>query len=140
MNNFLIGSQYFFKDIDGFNSKDIDYLELIDNPTTFKYYWQFSGKGKCYFKWKRMSAKEFIDVTLEIQIPMAIGKFLIPEFNSEIGFTIDHLKQLQPLVDKLDERHLYEKSIYESYIENNSFILSDKQKLDAYEIYKLYRK
>jgi hypothetical protein len=86
-----------------------------------------------------MSADEFVKITLDCNLPMAIGKFLVPEFNKEIGFTIDHLKQLFPLVSKLDNKHLYEKVIYNAYIENGDFILNDEQLNAAYKTYMLAR-
>lgn len=46
----LVGSNVFFKDIDEFKSKDTDILELVDNPTNFKYYRQFKFKDKCVFQ------------------------------------------------------------------------------------------
>ena len=139
MDRFLVGSQYFFKDIEGFTSKDIDYLELVANPSNFKYSYQITGKGKCLFKWKRLSPIEFVDITLTFDLPMAIGKFLIPEFSKEIGFTIEHLKMLKPLVDKMDDKHAYEKVIYDAYIENNDFYLTDNQLQNSYNEYKKYR-
>ena len=136
---FLIGSTYFFKDIPGFKSKDTDWLELVDNPIGFRTYYQLTGKDKCIFKWKKVIPQEFIQITLKYNLPMAIGKFLIPEVNKEIGFTIQHLKQLKPLVDKLDDKHKYEKIIWESYIANNDFCLTQEQLNLAYEEYKKYR-
>lgn len=135
----LVGSTYFFNGIEGFVSKDVDNVELVDNPNDFKNYWQMNSKGKCLFRWRRMSADEFVKITLQYGLPMSIGKFLVPEFNKEINFTIEHLKQLQPLVDKLDDRHLYEKIIYDAYIENNDFNLSEEQLKNAYNTYKLHR-
>ena len=67
---------------------------------------------------------------------MVVGKFLIPEFNKKIGFTIDDLPKIKPLIDRLDEKHIYEKIIYESYLENNSFTLTEDQRLKAYKKYK----
>lgn len=135
----LVGSNVFFKDIKGFNSKDIDILELVDNPTGFKYQRQFRFKDKCVFQWKRMSPEKFIEVTLQNNTPMEMGKFLVPEFNKEIGFTINHLKKLQPLVDNLDDHHKYEKVIYDSYIANNDFTLTEDQLNEAYKMYLKYR-
>ena len=86
-----------------------------------------------------MSPEEFISYALNKGPTMQIGKFLIPEFNNEIGFTIEHLKQLVPLIEKLDDKHKYEKIIFDSYIENNSFTLTEEQRLKAYEEYKKYR-
>ena len=135
----LIGSSYFFKDIPGFVSKDIDNLELVETPTLFKNVLQITGSGKCLFKWRKMSVNEFIDITLKRNFPMEIGKFLIPEFNNKIGFTIKHLPLLKPLVDNLDDKHKYEKIIYESYILNNDFTLTNEQLMEAYNEYKKYR-
>lgn len=135
----LVGSSYFFKDVPGFISKDIDKLELIEMPTIFKNVQQITGCGKCLFRWRKMNVNEFIDITLKRNFPMEIGKFLIPEFNNVIGFTIEHLPMLQPLVDNLDDKHKYEKIIYESYILNNDFSLNNEQLMEAYNEYKKYR-
>jgi hypothetical protein len=137
---FLIGSTYFFKNIDGFNPKDIDVLELTDKPVGFKTSYQLTGRGKCIFKWRKMNPDDFIKETLKRNCPMEIGKFLIKEIVEEIGFTIDDLKKLKPLRDKLDDKHLYEAVIYDSYIENNCFELNNEQLLKAYNEYLKYRK
>ena len=70
---------------------------------------------------------------------MVIGKFLVPEFCAEIGFTIEDLPRLEPLLAKLDEKHKYEEIIYNAYIENNAFVLTDEQRAAAYESYKVSR-
>lgn len=136
---FLIGSTYFFKNINGFSSKDIDVLELIDNPVGFKTSYQLTGKGKCIFKWRKMEPKKFVEETLRRKCPMEIGKFLVKEFVDEIGFTIKDLKKLKPLRDNLDEKHSYEGIIYDSYIKNNAFELTEQQLTEAYNEYLKYR-
>jgi hypothetical protein len=136
---FLVGSQYFFNKFEDFTPHDIDYLELVDNPTSFKNSLQITGQGKCLFQWRRMTSDEFVSITLKNNLPMAIGKFLVPEFCKEIGFTIDHLRQLQSLVDNLDDKHKYEKIIYDAYIQNNDFYLNNDQLYEAYSTYKRYR-
>lgn len=135
----LVGSNVFFKDIKGFNSKDTDILELVDNPTEFKYLRQFRFKDKCVFQWRNMPVNEFIDAELLMNVPMSVCKFLCPEFIKLKGLTIEQLKRLQPLVDKMDEKHMYLKTIYDSYIVNNDFILTDEQLNEAYKIYLKYR-
>lgn len=135
----IVGSNAFFKNIKGFTSKDVDILELIDKPIGFKTFRQIKFPNKCVFQWKRMSPQEFINETIKNNVPMEIGKFLVPEFNNEIGFTIEHLRQLELLANNLDDKHLYEKIIYNSYIENNSFILTYAQLQKAYEEYLKYR-
>ena len=86
-----------------------------------------------------MSADEFVNYMLTTKTPMEIGKFLIPEIVNYLGFTIEHLKQLQPIMDKIDKKHLYEKIIYDSYIQNNDFYLTQEQLDAAYFEYKRER-
>lgn len=133
---YLVGSQYFFKGFSDFVPKDLDELILEENPKDYKIKMQITGKGKCLFKWRKLKPQQFIEYT---KLPMELGKFLVKEVCQEIGFTIEHLKQLKPIVDKLDEKHLYEKVIWESYIENNDFHLTNEQLSKAYECYKKYR-
>lgn len=135
----VVGSKCFFEGIEGFIPHDDDYLELVDNPEDFKYKKIYHGKF-CLFKWKRMNADEYIDYMLNIStLPMEVGKFLVPEFVNNIGFTIEHLKKLEPVINNIDEKHNYEKIIFDSYIENNDFVLTEEQKLKAYNEYKKYR-
>ena len=79
----LVGSNVFFKDIEGFTSKDTDILEFVDNPTDFKNVRQFKFPDKCVFQWRKMPIDELIDVTLFRNFPMEVGKFLVPEFIKE---------------------------------------------------------
>ena len=139
MKTILVGSTYFFKNIEGFKSKDIDRVVLIDNPVGFKNVRQTSGSGSCLFEWRRMSADEFVTFTLNSKLPMSVGKFLVKEFCDEIGFTISHLKQLAPQFDKLDDKHKYEKVLFDSILANNSWQLTDEQLQAAYDMYKQYR-
>lgn len=135
----LVGSRVFFSTFENFNSKDIDKLEIIENPQGFSIIRQFKFPNKCVFQWKKMSVDEFIDITLQRNFPMEVGKFLVPDFIKELNVTIKDIKRLKPLIENLDEKHLYEKVIYDSYIENNDFFLTDEQLNKAYEIYLKYR-
>ena len=135
----LVGSNVFFRDIEGFTSKDIDILEFVDNPTDFKNVRQFKFPDKCVFQWRKMPINELIDITLSRNFPMEIGKFLVPEFIKEFKLSIDDLKRLKPIITKLDDKHKYEEVIYNAYIENNDFILTDKQRQNAFETYTMYR-
>lgn len=133
----LVGSSAFFNEIEGFQPKDRDYVILVSNPVGFRYARQTSFPDKyCLFEWKKMSVDEFIKYTLETKLSMTAGKFLIPEFNKQIGFTIEHLKKLGPVFERLDDRHQYEKIIYDAYVENNCFELTEEQRLKAYKKYK----
>ena len=136
MNKIIIGSQYFFSCYENFESKDIDELQLIDT-NEFEQIRQITGRGKCLFQMKKHSTtEEYIDWALKSSIGMVIGKFLIPEFCAEIGFTINDLPRLSALIDRLDDRHKYEELIYNSYLQNGSFTLTDEQRDKAYESYR----
>lgn len=133
---FRVGSTYFFGEGD-----DIDEVEFEEHPKLYKNVMQFrkTDKSRCLFKWRKMSADEFVEYTLHSKLPMEIGKFLVPEVAEYLGITLDHLKRLKPVVDRLDKKHLYEKIIYDSYIENNGFVLTNEQRETAYKLYKLNR-
>lgn len=135
---FIIGSQYFFRQYPGFKSHDSDFIELLDTDE-FKKKRIIRGQGKDIIQLKKKSKEALINDALHETLAMCVGKFLIPEFNKAIGFTIDDLPKLQPLIDRLDEKHLYEKIIYDSYLENNNFILKDIQRDAAYESYRRAR-
>ena len=139
---FKIGSQAFFSMYSDFNPSDIDEIEFEEEPKLYKNFMQFRKKDKtrCLFKWRKMTADEFVEYTLNTKLPMELGKFLVPEVAEYLGFTITHLKALAPIVEKLDDKHSYEKIIYDSYIENNGFYLTQDQRDRAYAEYKLKRR
>lgn len=136
MSKFLIGSQYFFSCYDDFESKDTDELEIIETDK-FQHMHQLTGKDKCLFQLKRYSLpEEYLKWDLQSPIGMVIGKYLVPEFCKEINLTINDLARLSPLIDRLDDKHRYEKIIFDSYLSNNSFTLTDSQRDEAYKSYK----
>lgn len=110
---------------------DKDKIKAILKRVNFKYL-----QGTDEFRYKPKSADEFIDYTLELNVPMVIGKFLVKEFCEDFGITIDHIKKLKPLVDQMDDKHLYVKYIYERMIENASFEITEEDRLKAYDMYK----
>lgn len=131
----LMGSNYFFSQYKDFKSTDIDKIDII-NTSDFKDKRIIRGQGKDYIFLKRKPKEQLIQDALNSELAMVVGKFLIPEFNKQIGFTIEDLPKVQPLVDRLDNKHLYEKIIYEAYLENKEFILTQKQRDAAYASYK----
>ena len=135
MSKILMGSTYFFQTYSDFKSKDIDEIELIEtNQFTIR---QLTGQGKCYFQLKKLNnTEEYINHALQSNLGMVVGKFLIPEFNALINFTIEDLPKLKPLIDILDNKHQYEAIIYNAYLENNCFKLTEEQRQRAYESYK----
>ena len=140
MSKFLIGSKYFFQDYPDFESKDIDELELI-HTNEFAQMRQLTGQGRCLFQMKIHPSKEdYIQWALKSSTGMVIGKFLVPEFCAAIGFVINDLPQLLPLIERLDDKHRYEEIIFNSYLKNGSFTLTQDQRNRAYESYKTSRR
>lgn len=139
---FIVGSTAFFLGQENFIPGDIDVFALVDNPKDFKNSRQIRLLGKphrCIFEYRRMSKLEFILFNMKSNCGMVIGKFLVPDVANELKMTIDDLKMLEPLLDKLDEKHSYERLIYDYYIENNDFTLTKSQLDNVYEEYKKYR-
>lgn len=139
MNKYLMGSTYFFSNYPDFKSKDIDEIQIIET-NEFSQVRQITGQGKCLFQLKKHSSKEdYINWALKSKVGMVIGKFLVPEFCAQIGFELEDLLTLKPLLERLDDRHKYEEIIYFSYLENGSFTLTEEQRLRAYQSYKKSR-
>lgn len=135
----LMGSTYFFKEYTGFSPHDTDLWEIIET-SDFKVVRTIRGQGKDYFQFRKQpTTQTYIDIALQSNLPMVVGKFLIPEFCKEIGFTIKDLSKLKPLIDKLDEKHKYEEIIYNAYLANGDFVLTQTQRDQAYESYKKTR-
>ena len=136
----LAGSCRFFDAIEGFTPKDRDYIRLQKTGNGYNYIRQISTGRTCYFDVVVRPKEEMIAYALSGNGPaMQAGKFLVPEFADYIGLTIEDLRRLQPLVDSLDGRHAYEKIIYDAYLTNGSFTLTDDQLAQAYESYRKAR-
>ena len=115
----------------------MDEVEFEEHPKLYRNFMQFRkrDKSKCLFMWRKMAPDEFVEYTLQSRLPMEVGKFLVPEVAEYLGFTIDHLKKLSPVFDRMDEKHGYEKVIFEAYIKNGAFFLTDEQRNKAYREY-----
>ena len=137
---FQMGSTYFFSKYKDFNSKDYDDLCIMDNFIFPGNVMNMKIKGKDVFMFRNMPKQGYIDDLLTSGVNMKAGKFLIPEFNEYIGFTIDDLKSILHIFENMDDKHSYEKIIANAYIENGGFFLKDKQRYNAYLEYKKKRK
>lgn len=145
----LVGSDYFFHDCEGYIPHDYDYIILIDKANS-SYKPSFDSKDtlhiysshtKCdktfYYRYEK---QDFIDDIVNGIVPKYfLNEFLIPEVNEAIGFEFSELHALNYLFDELDDKHKYLKIIYDSYIENDEYYLSDSQRELAFNEYKKYR-
>ena len=127
---FKIGSSIFFDSYSDYTQKDIDILAITDLPLFGKPMMNMKLKDKDIFFMCIEDNSVMLDKTLKSGVNMRAGKFLSPEFAEYIGLTIEELKKL---------KHMYEKVIFDSYIKNNGFFLTNEQRLMAYEEYKIKR-
>ena len=140
MSKHLVGSRAFFSGMEGFHSKDHDFLILVDQPKGFTWRREQSMRGVCTFEYKKDTPAAMVAKTIEKGDAMLIGKFLVPEVAQAIGATIEDIKPLEVLLPKLDDKHKYEESIFNAYISNGDFTLTDEQRKRAFSIYQEARK
>ena len=134
-----VGSKVFFEGMSGYRPHDSDILCIMDE-------WKIEGtnilnmklNGEDVFFTKNMSKEEFIQNAFE-EHPMRIGKFMVPEFAEYIGFDVEDLKRLKPILDDIDDKHKYYVVIYNSYIKNKAFKLTEEQRQIAFDLYKKER-
>ena len=132
-----MGSSVFFSGFDDYQGHDVDYLYIADELTLSKENSiRIKIKNDDAIIYRQLTKDEFIQDALDSELPMKVGKFLVPEFAEYIGLTIDDLQILKPVINKIDDKHKYEKTIYNAYIKNGDFVLTDSQLKRAYKIYK----
>lgn len=130
---YIIGSTYFFNKYPDFKSKDIDYLFYNERPDIKK------DNKTCVFS---VLYIDKIDIMNDVLCPRAyiqISRFLNADFVKDIGFTIEDLKLFYELSRKFKGTHEYLKLVYDFYIQNDSFTLTEEQRLAVYENYKAAR-
>ena len=137
---YIVGSNAFFAGMDGFSPKDNDRLILVDDASDcglpITTHSEMRLKGNCYFFYKRFPKDEMIDNCIKSKDPIVVGKFLVPSVVRDLGLTIDDLRRLEGAVASLDEAHTYEGVIFRAYLENNDFVLTDEQRMEAFNTYR----
>lgn len=138
---YLMGSGYFFGVYSDYVAKDRDRLCVMDSfpPTMKGNVLNLRKDGDDIFLYRDMDKEGFITDTIESGVPMRAGKFLIPEFCESISFTINDLRRLDKVFREMDEKHSYERVIYEAYLDNGGFFLTEDQRDRAYRDYKAKR-
>lgn len=131
-----IGSQVFFSSFDDYNSKDIDILHIIDYPIFGETIQVMRKDDKDEFLMYNFGKDKLIELTKD---PIQVGKFLVPEFAEYIDLHIQDLQKLKSILNKIDDKHSYQKLIYKYYLINNDFVLTKEQLNEAYKIYKKFR-
>lgn len=133
-----VGSKAFFGGMPDFQNKHEDILILSDTPNGFVNYRQSYVSERYKIEWAAKPKAEFLAYAMrEKANGLEFGKFIVPDFAAEIGLTIDELKTLYGFYEnRIDETHKYQKVIYQAYVDNNAFTLTEEQRSAAYEAYK----
>ena len=138
---FLIGSRAIFSGYKDFESISTDYDWLIIEDEPSKDYILYDeddemvGKNH-YIRWKNIPKEELLHFHKGCYTGTFIQKFLCPEYAEYLNLTIEELMSIGHMVNYLDDDHTYEKIVYDSYVENHGFFLTEEQKEKAYEEYK----
>jgi hypothetical protein len=137
---FLVGSRAFFEGMPEFNSKDHDWLYVMDSYKSVKAKRLVMHKdGNDMILVPKMDKEWYITDCINSDFGISAGKMFVPEFAVYIGLTVNDLKRFEPYLSLLDDKHKYYKVIYEAYMQNGDFTLTDEQREAAYEEYKKYR-
>lgn len=136
--HFLVGSDVFFGKMSDYVTHGYSLLYFDDNPD-YEIETSYMEGNNHILRWRNIGKEQLIFYHQNCWNGRYIGKFLVPEVAEYLQFTIEDLKQIGNLVNCLDERHLYEKIIYDAYIENNGFFMTDEQLNAAYAEYKRER-
>lgn len=138
------GSQVFFSDIPDYTNTDVDVVILVnpeDVDFIFKRCLHNSENGRDEIYIVMQDKDELIHFESLHGQAMSLGHYLLPDFCSEFGITIEDLRtKLGTMRDRLDYRHKYLGIIYDAYLENNSMTLTDQQRQAAFNEYKKERK
>lgn len=133
---FLTGSRLYFTGLDGFNPHDTDYILIVDDLNVFKKH--TSNNCTCYFIYRLSTVKNTVSYLIAKNSPLGCASLLQPEFANYIGLTIEKLSDnnLCKLFKQMPLKYQYLNFIYNSYIENNGFFITEEQRLKAFELYK----
>jgi len=141
LKEFIVGSKVFFAQKPDYMVHDSDKICIVDRfPSVYKHscmHMQLDGDD--VFMYEQNDKEWFINDILDSATPMKAGKFLIKEFADYLNFTVKDLKRLENVFNIIDPKHKYEKIIYDAYIKNDGYFLTDEQLNNAYEIYKKER-
>lgn len=135
MTKILVGSRAFFGGVNGFKSDNRNFVKLVTNSAPLRIESKLSVHGNIIYRLLREPASVMVQKAIESGNGLLFGNFIVPAFAKEIGLSIDDLKKLQPLLSALNQKHSYQSVIYNYYLANGSFTLTDEQRAEAYSVY-----
>jgi hypothetical protein len=136
----ITGSRAFFSKYNDFKPKDKDVVYIIENDSKVCKYYYRHYTDLCIVNFINFDKETLINIVMSSKVvPMTLCNLLIPEFVEHFNITIDDLKQLKKIRDSLDYKHFYLRIIYDAYLENGKFELTQEQRDRAYASYKSWR-
>lgn len=138
MNTFITGSKAFFEGMKGFVPSDTDKL-IYFNKQNKNNFSVRKNKETIFYVNENLGKQGIKENILKGTNYNSLCQFLVPDVIEYLKVTIDDIKELQEYYHKCDYKHQYLAIICDSYIENNSFTLTDEQRLKAYNLYRTTR-
>lgn len=145
---FIVGSRYFFNDLN--IDRDVDLIVILKDDTSskdmkiikdylFKQFKKYKKKDITYL-FEKIS---FNDILNSVEsLPninlVKICTCLVPELAEYLDIKIEDLSKIKKYIFQLAEKNnkwKYYEVIYNSYIENNSFTLTEEQRKKAEQVY-----
>ena len=143
MDKIITGSRAFFEGLDGFVPHDTDAIQFVGEQDV-----NFLFRRKMYdrtdgcdtFYCVRRPKTQYLKWAEKFASGNTIGQFLTPAFCKEFGITLEDIKSLRPMLERLDKRHKYLAIIYDAYMTNGSMTITEEQRQKAFEEYKKERR
>lgn len=132
---FIVGSRAFFSDMPMFHSDNTDIVVFTDTPDGFSHYIHSAISGRDTTTWVIKPKDDFIEYAMrDLANGLEFGKFLVPDVVEYLGITMGDLVKLHGHFENKIEA--YQELIYNAYITNGAFTLTDEQRDAAYKAYK----
>lgn len=142
MNNTIeitVGSSYFFNSLDEHHDLHVDKIALVDNTTNG--WWKYIDVygGATHYEWQKHTIGEWVDKLTSTNDNIRVSTFLVPDFINQIkdNLTIEeYFNKIKPLFNNLEDKYSWVVYVYNAYLNNKAFVLTDAQRESAYKMYK----
>lgn len=139
MKDILVGSRSFFGSMPYFNSKDTDYVRFEKLPDG-EIYQRLVGWKTDYFIFGTTDKEVLLDFIESTGDYLHVAPFLSPAVCKIIGFRPEELPRIEKYVKLVPPKYRYYEKIYNAYVENDDFYLTEEQRAAAYKVYREARK
>lgn len=133
-----VGSGVFFRRFKDYEVHDIDYVCIVDHYTLGSPM-RVKIEDEDLFLTEDFPKERWLYETVQCGYGLQAGKFLCPDIINHLHLEIEDLERLKECIDRMDDRHHYLQMIYQFYLDNRKFELTEEQLLEAYNDYKKTR-